>query len=180
MPSHSEFLRNPRRVPEPSGETPRSKSQAGGLRWRAIVVGLLAALPATAAAPRDQYAEFVGSTQAIKDNKTLLVWQRFPSLSPVTFQNAVCPADQRLPTLKELLTIVDEEPHFDYDIDQNKNVVKWIDDNSFGGTFSPVTAPYWSSSMKSSTEAWTVDFQTGKTVARPVVSQGFARCVKAL
>ncbi|MCW5836997.1 MAG: DUF1566 domain-containing protein [Labilithrix sp.] len=154
---------------------------------RGLVLVALVALPVSADAPEGQYPEFIGQNQRIRDLKTKLVWERSvspavsPSVlpSPLTFAEAgtVCTGGTRLPTLKELLSLVDEEPHFVYDLDQKKNVIKYIDRQAFG-THTPIDTGYWTSSAGSPTQAWSVDFGTGETSLANLSDRRYVRCVR--
>ncbi|MBX3263341.1 MAG: DUF1566 domain-containing protein [Labilithrix sp.] len=146
---------------------------------RGLVLGALVALPVSADAPRGQYANFLRTDQRIRDLKTKLVWERSVSPAPVAFAaaDAVCGGDTRLPTLKELLTLVDEAPHEVYDLDRKRNVLKYIDQQAFGGQ-TPIDKGYWTSSMGSATKAWTVDFGTGETSLDDLTDPRYVRCVR--
>jgi hypothetical protein len=142
---------------------------------RGVVLALALASPVLADAPRDQYEFFSAETPKIKDRKTKLEWDRFVS-GPVSFAAASCGPGTRLPTLKELLTLVDEEPHYEYDEAKLRNVPKMIDQAAFGAQ-TPTDYPYWTSSFKSQEEVWTVDFGTGMTTAARVGDARYVRCV---
>ncbi len=146
---------------------------------RGLVLGVLVALPVSADAPRGQYANFLRTDQRIRDLKTKLVWERSVSPAPVAFAaaDAVCGGDTRLPTLKELLTLVDEEPHEVYDIDRKKNVLKYIDQQAFGAQ-TPISTGYWTSSMASATQAFAVDFGSGETSLANLNDLRYVRCVR--
>lgn len=146
---------------------------------RGLVLVALVALPAFADAPEGQYPEFIGQDQRIRDLKTKLVWERSVSPAPLTFAAAgtVCTGGTRLPTLKELLSLVDEEPHSVYDLDQKKNVIKYIDRQAFG-TQTPIDTGYWTSSAASPTQAWSVDFGTGETSLANLSDRRYVRCVR--
>lgn len=148
---------------------------------RVALFGVAVALPVLADAPISgndrQYAEFAAGDKVIRDRFTKLVWERpsRPYPPPMTFVEAqtYCKPPMRLPSLKELLTIVDEEPHEDYEVD--KAVLRYIDEPAFGGT--PVAVGFWTSSMKSATEAWTVDFGSGDTKPAALGDNRYVRCV---
>lgn len=141
---------------------------------------VLSAGPVLADAPVGQYEQFVRDTPTIRDLKTLLEWQRFAPREKKTFSGAAtaCPPTFRLPTVKELLTLVDEEPHQEYDETLAKTVTKMIDQNAFG-THTAEDAPYWSVSPTGTVgERWGVSFKDG-TMMRLAEGQPFyARCVK--
>jgi hypothetical protein len=147
---------------------------------RGLALGLLVAVPVSAdhpGAPVGQYELFASSDRRIKDLKTGLIWERSVSAAPVAFDPKVCStAGLRLPTLKELLTLVDEQPDLDYDIKLLRNVEKMIDPQAFGAE-TPVDAPYWTSSRQGPGRVWTVDFRTGRTAHDSESAQNYIRCV---
>jgi hypothetical protein len=143
---------------------------------RFTVLGLLVALPVSAGAPYDQYGSFTGEDEQITDNFTKLVWVR--DVSPIgTFATAklACGAGTRLPSMKELLTIVDEEPHLEYE--NNRVVPKMIDPSAFPDTPGSL---FWTSSVDpdDSNKVWTVNFRDGTASATEVTTtQAYVRCV---
>lgn len=153
---------------------------------RAVLAALLLALPAAADAPKDppQYAQFDGDSATIKDNFTRLEWDRRSLTPDVTHDLAeskcqFLPSLQnlgRLPSIKELLTILDEEPHTEYEF--SKVVSKMIDALAFPDT--PVDLPYWSSTLVPGTadKYWTLSFKTGLMEARLKTDKAYARCVR--
>jgi hypothetical protein len=140
---------------------------------------LLLVVPAAADAPADQYDPFLRDAVTLTDHWTTLTWYRaVESRASVDLAAAYCNtlphtgAAPTLPTVKELLTIVDEEPHQEYvghDI-----VSKMIDGYAFPNT--PVDAPYWTSTPASAGGYWTVNFATGVTA--PSSGPAYVRCVK--
>ena len=108
----------------------------------------------------------VTSADSVRDEQTGLVWQRNGTQAPVTWFDALAACEAldldgasnwRLPSVKELQTIVDET-----------RTSPAIDPSAFPGTSS---APYWSSTPKSASGycnySLTVDFATGR------VAEGF-------
>ena len=146
---------------------------------RAFVVSMLLVFPVSAEAPAGQYAPFIGQDRRIEDVKTGLIWERSVTPAPVEFDVAQtsCTGGTRLPTLKELLTLVDEEPHDDYDLTKNRVVEKFIDEQAFGDE-TPIDKGYWTSSMQSANRAWTIDFATGETFAEGLDGKFYVRCVR--
>src|SRR5262249_7895537 len=75
-----------------------------------------------------------------KDNLTKLRWQRFPLLQLSTQSEArlycasVLGGGYRVPTYRELLTLVDEEPHGEWNPDAGASTPRFIDPNAFPGT----------------------------------------------
>lgn len=130
-----------------------------------------------ATAPADQYERFGPTSDVIVDTKTQLRWQRFVKDEGVTAANAVCvPPDGggffRLPTVKELQTLVDEVPTVD------GSTYRYLDPNAFPASMSKVTLPYWTSTnVGQTTQRFVVDFATGATRAAAPETSAFVRCV---
>ena len=87
--------------------------------FAALVCGTMLA---SADAPPGQYSIFSPTTQTIYDSQTRLRWQRFITDTPKLQSDAagLCansPSLQsgRLPTYRELLTLVDEDGHGEWD-----------------------------------------------------------------
>ena len=153
------------------------RASLGGLLGIVLVTSLV-----RADAPQGQYALFDSQDTEITDNFTKLTWSRTYS-SDVTFLGAqtACGA-KRVPTLKELLTLVDESPHLEFE--GGKNVPKMIDQNAFRGT--PTDKPFWTITPAAkagmTTSAFVVDFGTGATAKLDANAAGgktaYVRCVK--
>lgn len=164
---------------------PRAKPGRIFVTLRALVLPLIFAVPVFADAPTggpdQQYESFIWSDETITDRYTQLVWERpSPPYPPkVTFVEAQehCGAlgGFRLPSMKELLTLVDEEPHREYEID--RLVVKYIDRNAFRGT---PAAEYWTSSVKATSpmRLFTVDFGSGTVADALSDDKRHVRCVR--
>lgn len=154
--------------------------------WRALplLAGLgLLALQARGDAPITQYESFDKSQSFILDRKTHLRWQRFVDANnpAQTMSEGVTACEKltgyRLPTVKELLTLVDEEPHEEFDPSSGKNTLRYIDRNAFAGT--PTSNTYITLSDDAG-KPWTVDFATGTAQQLTSASGSFyVRCVKA-
>ncbi|HEY3819203.1 MAG TPA: DUF1566 domain-containing protein [Polyangiaceae bacterium] len=147
---------------------------------------LVLATLARADAPTDQYALFNLNSDIIQDQRTGLSWQRYPTATAVSFASAanVCQAlsldtlttGWRVPSYKELLTLVDEAPHVEYE--GAALVQKWIDGDAFPGA--PVTLNgYWTSSAYPLTPgyAYSVNFNTGLAEAHSIGNAQYVRCV---
>jgi hypothetical protein len=149
-----------------------------GVRTLLLAALVLCAAPVLADAPLAQYAFFDSDDTTINDTKTGLFWDRKPLREKKTFAQVTCPSTYRLPTVKELLTLVDEQPHPEYDTTIAKTVTKAIDQNAFG-SYTAEDAPYWSSTPTGTpAEYWGVSFKDG-TMARLKVSDvAYPRCVK--
>jgi hypothetical protein len=145
------------------------------LRSFVIACGLLLTLPVMGGAPSGQYDNFDGNAPTIRDRMTKLRWDRKTS-GPMSFADAVanCVAPRRLPSMKELLSLIDEDPHFEYEGTQN--VAKWIDGRAFGGDRTIAGAYYWTSS-RDGANAFTVNFSDGTTRLDLVTDARHVRCV---
>lgn len=153
---------------------------------RLCFAAILVATPALAAdktadhAPPDQYLPFDKNAKIISDQKTKIEWDRTATKQPFAVLNAACLSSPvsgaRVPTVKELLTIVDEEPHLEYEF--GKEQVKLIDQSAFPNT--PVDLPHWSQTPGSdpANTVLGVDFKTGMIVDMPTSGQGYIRCMK--
>jgi hypothetical protein len=152
--------------------------------WGGLLVALCLATPALADAPKGpngQYENFVYEDQQIKDRWTKLRWRRrvtgLVTHAVATTNCANLGNGHRLPTVKELLTLVDEEPNREYDTVKLQNVNKYIDDEVFPET--PTNAPFWTSSIKpGTTRAYTVDFATGEANDDTTTATAYYRCVQ--
>jgi hypothetical protein len=157
-----------------------------GLWARLTLASVVLALPATADAPRDpaQYEQFDRYSTEIEDHFTKLVWDRFGVLKDKKQSEGdfycsatVFPGAGRLPTVKELLTLVDEEPHEEHDSSVNPpKVFKTIDQGAFPDT--PTQKPYWTSTLAANGQVFTVNFATGKTELRSKDDLAYTRCVR--
>ncbi len=179
------------------GPRPRLAAFRRGVRvsLRAVLGALTVGATAVAApadnspgAPADQYQTFTRSDLVVTDRKTQLVWARVVSRR-VTFANTGDACQQRvelgasvsrLPTVKELLTLVDEFPHDKYE--NGQNLKRAIDQNAFdGGSFlTPTDLPYWTSTEAGQDRVWVVDFTTGEVSTRTTANGDVAhvRCVR--
>ena len=155
--------------------SPRSLFGAG-----LAAVTVLALLRVTyASAPADQYAEFSRSSTEIADRKTKLIWRRTPASGldwnqAKTFcASSLQPANSfRLPTAKELLTLVDEEPHDEYV--GTRVVTRHTDQSAFGGFPDSV---FWSSDQEGANAyALNLEDSTLTSITRQVPVS--VRCVR--
>lgn len=146
---------------------------------------LVLTAPALADAPigDPQYEAFDSSSTTISDRKTILTWDRNRVLRDKGFAlaashcDAVFPGVGRVPTVKELLTLVDEEGRQVYDTTFNPPFVyKYIDQTAFADA--PTNKPYWTSTVESDGKVWTVDFSTGKTQLSAPADLNHLRCVR--
>lgn len=172
-------------------------------RWLRITgaAGVLLALASLAradgdtcptCAPQGQYGLFGPDNQTIEDQLTDLVWQRFPPSTQVSFPDAeqycatlLLPASTstpvpgwRLPSYKELMTIVDETPGLVY-VDGTV-VTAWID--TYAAFPGAAIGAYWTSSLypAAPNAAYTVDFSSGAPSYQSTtggVDAALVRCV---
>lgn len=148
--------------------------------WMPIAVVVTCALTSSADAPPDQYAQFDATDQTITDNKTTLIWQRHvdTTVRDLPGARAYCAsltlgtevAPFRVPTIKELQTILDEQPHDEYLAGASST--KYIDRNAFPGT------PDGDFITEGPANVWTLDFHSGAMNPRSAIATGFVRCVK--
>lgn len=156
---------------------------------RAVAATSVLTMPVWAKAPGAQYASFDSSATQIVDNFTALHWQRTPK--KVSFTDASDPKTcqigtfaGRLPTLKELLTIFDEESHEEYlGMGYER---RYVDVDAFGKPATSKTndrtpsGAFWTSSPAGQNAVWTLDFTDG-SVRDVSTSSGdnWLRCVEA-
>jgi hypothetical protein len=145
-----------------------------------LLAGLgLLALEARGDAPALQYVTFNRDDVTITDQKTALVWERNALVNTAGNATTYCnglklnglPA--RLPTVKELLTLVDELPHDEFD------GPRAIDRNAFPATVT--TVPFLALRSDPSRD-WVVHFDTGtaeSVSAYPPQAPVAVRCVYA-
>jgi hypothetical protein len=165
--------------------------KAPARRWLRATLGasavLVLATLARADAPMDQYNLFNLNSDVIQDLQTGLYWQRYPPATAVDFNGAAatCAAlsldtfasGWRVPSYKELLTLVDESPHVEYD--NGMLVQKFIDGNAFPGA-AVTSASYWTSSAyppAPASEGYAVDFHSGEPAGQDMTSSQYVRCV---
>ncbi len=141
------------------------------LSWPALIVFVTAL--ASANAPGDQYDLFSSSQSFITDPHTKLEWQRYATpkwmkVDHLTAQSTCATATSstggkyRLPTVRELLTLVDEDLDNAWDPEAGATVPTHIDPNAFPTTPSDV---FWTMSPGTSQAGYfkVVNFGTGET-----------------
>ncbi len=144
------------------------------------VVAALCTLVADARAPSGQYETFGPTDDTIADAKTKLTWQRVVSAERFSWASAsqACgtrtlggkPA--RLPTVKELLTIVDEDVNLVYvgtDVLDSRAIDKFA--------FPDTPGTYFWTSTKLGGDALVVDFRYGNTQPLALDLKVAVRCV---
>lgn len=139
-------------------------------------------------APPGQYELFNQYDVSITDAYTGLTWQRgfgqqmsFYAAASYCQALALPPSNGwRVPSYKELLTLVDETPHLEYGT--GTPVPTAIDKNAFGaGPSTPGTpaAPFWTSSWSNAAgEAYYVDFSDGHAALDHPNESYYVRCVQ--
>jgi len=154
----------------------------------ALLAGAGLALAATvrADAPAEQYLPFTRADKNIVDQKTTLEWERgdpnvawstYPTLANAGGAIVHCTSiGKRVPTLKELLTLVDENPTKEYE--SGKEIAKFIDTSAFPKT--PTTGKFFTSTTDPNDPAkvYCVDFGTGEATICLAAQPAFVRCVK--
>lgn len=148
----------------------------------ASALALCTATLVRADAPAGQYLPFDGNVPTVTDAFTTLTWDR-AVVGPAAYLGAqgMCPYPSRLPTLKELLTIVDESPH-NYESQNGAYPYRYVDGSAFHGT--PIDKAFWTltpsvkNSFGAASKAFTVDFGTGGVVEQDTTSQFYVRCVR--
>jgi Protein of unknown function (DUF1566) len=127
---------------------------------------------AVAKAPPDQYARFGGGSTEVRDSYTKLKWDRDALQNPQPGQGLfetsdyleatnACPGSKRLPSAKELLSIVDEDPH-QVEVD-GVSITRSVDSDAFPSL--PVGVPFWSISQLK-TDALGVSLADGLVLKR--------------
>jgi hypothetical protein len=141
-----------------------------------------------ASAPAGRYQLGSGT---VYDVKTKLTWQQPIATTTYTWGTASTPGTAqsycaalstgggtpwRVPTLRELLTLIDFASAATTLSDGGPGAK--VDAVAFPGT--PDDMPYWSSTLGSSTVtlAWCLDFSSGYTSAIAPSSPGYVRCVR--
>lgn len=137
---------------------------------RVLVAAIVFVLPVAADAPisgaERQYDVFGPTDVTITDRFTGLKWSRpkqgasYPVETKALAETRCAAASSRLPTVKELLTLVDEEPHAEYVQENLRNEPRYIDGRAFRGT--PPDFAFWTSTKPAvGSGTFTVDFATG-------------------
>jgi hypothetical protein len=144
--------------------------------WQPVAVFavvLLAGLPSQADAPPQHYTAQAGT---VRDNATQLTWQQATDATKRSWNDATMYCAQlqlsgtgwRVPTLKELLTLVDPA----------RSTAPVIDSKLFPGT--PADT-FWSANsfVADANYAWTIDFRFGNSAKDHAKSTGaYVKCVR--
>ena len=145
------------------------------MRRSVLMLVMFTTLHARADAPAHHY-EVDANAVAVRDTATKLTWQRAFEPMPRQWNNANAYCKElaldgggwRLPTLKELLTLVDP----------SRSTPPVLDTNAFPDTPSGI---FWSSNsyVADNTYAWTVDFSQGNSAKDHAKSAAaYIRCVR--
>lgn len=144
---------------------------------------LALAIPATASAPIGQYDTFNQNNVTITDNHTGLQWQR-GSYASTSWDDAnnycrnlslagLGVGQWRLPSMKELLTLVDEAVETEFVT--NVGLVYYaIDRRAFPTTPS---GKFWAWPKLTNGEAWSISFGTGEARTDLATTGNYVRCV---
>jgi hypothetical protein len=143
--------------------------------WQGALVALAVAAPSWGAAPAGQYAHEDGG-ETVRDLKTGLGWQVSTSSATRAWEDALadCNAsrvgghvDWRLPSFKELLTLVDFQ----------RSAGPTIDEGWFPGT--PL-ARFWTSTPNANRPdlVWTIWFDLGYPDEEELWHEHWVRCVR--
>jgi hypothetical protein len=151
----------------------KRRSRLAALALVALTSGIVA--PALATAPVDQYGLFDAQDSVIHDTFTKLRWERRVSSMRVSNAGAITYCSSlaldnggwRVPTVKELLTIVDEELH--PVLESGLVVQKAIDVNAFPATPSETFR---------AADLFCVDFSSGNARSCNAGDGLRVRCVK--
>jgi hypothetical protein len=144
------------------------------------VVLALSSLVAHARAPVGQYETFGADDVTIRDGKTKLTWDRKVSVERYTWAAATAACNARilsgktwrLPTAKELLTIVDQDVNWVY-VGTDDLEPRAIDKFAFPDT----PGFYFWTSTKVGSDPFVVDFRYGNTQQLAQGSLANVRCV---
>ena len=140
---------------------------------------LVLSVPVRADAPGDQYGPFAKDDAFVYDRMTHLRWQRFGVTTAVDLKTATASctsigAGFRPATVKELLTLVDETPHDEFEAGGTQ--VHYIDRNAFPGT--PTNLNYIALSDQQNGN-WVVNFRDGTAAFNSGGANFYVRCVRA-
>lgn len=141
---------------------------------RAATAAALLLLPGLvrADAPTGQYEAYLSTQITISDAKTHLQWTRAVPAGQQSLSQIVC--STRLPSVRELATLLDNEPATVYD-DEGLPQRIYIDTNAFPGT---PRGNFWTSTATPEGKVFVVNFGTGEiSLVDPAVTKAHVRCV---
>ncbi len=145
---------------------------------RSLVLGLAALLLpglVRADAPTAQYKPYLSTNDEIIDVPTGFNWARKVSPTDVELRQVKCESPTSLPTVRELATLIDNEPRKVLN-SSNQLVDLHIDQNAFPGT---PPALFWTVSATQDGRVFVVDFATGEISLKPAMgTKAYVRCIK--
>lgn len=125
-------------------------------------------------APPGQYEPYLSTQTTLLDLKTRLVWERGAGPTPQRLNQVTCAAGFRFPSVRELATLVDNEPAIAYD-ERGAAQFVYIDASAFPGT---PRAAFWTSTATPEGKVFVVDFGSGEIRLVDPSSTAHLRCVK--
>jgi len=125
-------------------------------------------------APTGQYEPYLSTQPTLLDLKTRLVWERGAGPTPQKLNQVTCAAGFRFPSVRELATLVDNEPAIAYD-EKGAPQFVYIDTNAFPST---PRAAFWTSTATPEGKVFVVNFGTGEISLVDPGSSAHLRCVK--
>lgn len=155
------------------------RALTASLSWAALGALLLLPTLVRADAPVGQYQGYLSSDTIIKDLRTGLTWDR-TTTEPIALGALRCAVSSAssIPTVKELATLLDNEPRKTVDPTTLAFVDVHVDQNAFPNTR---PRPYWTSSVTPDGGVFVVDFGTGEIRVVPPGQLGmttaYLRCV---
>ena len=158
------------------------RALTASLSWAALGALLLLPTLVRADAPVGQYQGYLSSDTIIKDLRTGLTWDR-TTPEPIALGALRCAplSASSIPTVKELATLLDNEPRKTVDPTTLGFVDVHVDQNAFPNT---KPRPYWTASVTPDGGVFVVDFGTGEIrVIKPAdlaQTRAYLRCVTRL
>lgn len=145
---------------------------------RAILPALaLSTLPALvrADAPANQYEAYLSGDDFVEDKQTGCRWWRRAPDTPVALAQVACPspATFRVPTLRELATLLDNQPRQVLVGGVSKPL--HIDQNAF-----PRTPPdvFWTATVAPDGKVFVIDFGSGEIRTQTPGTPAYLRCIQ--
>lgn len=148
---------------------------------RCVVAGAALLLPAIglADAPTGQYKPYLSTDPFVQDAATSLQWERDSSPTKAPLGASACSGRNprlnvnfRLPTLRELATLLDNQPRKTLYNGSSSDL--HIDQNAFPRSNPDV---YWTLTQAPNGEMFVIDFATGEIRTLPRNGTAFVRCV---
>lgn len=148
---------------------------------RLVVVGVALLVPALglADAPAKQYKPYLSNDPFVQDDFTGLQWERDSSPAKAIFAASACStrnprlnANFRLPTLRELATLLDNQPRKTIYEGASKDL--HVDQSAFPRSNPDV---YWTLTQAPSGDVFVIDFSSGEIRTMAPTATAFVRCV---